>query len=162
MRCTIYQWLISGALDGGKPLGRSTRRHLERCERCRRFWQQSMELEAGLLEQVPQATPPQVYRPGLRIGPVLAATAGLAAAAVLVVAILLPHDGKTNPAKANSSSSLHMDVVAKALAPADSLAAVGELASAGMQAEMARLAEDFKAATGAMLTYLPINTAEKQ
>lgn len=162
MRCTIYQWRISGAMDGGKPLGRLTRNHMETCECCRRFWRGAMELEAGLLEQSARADAPQVYRPPLRIGPVLAATAGLAAAAVLLVAFLLPPGAKTGPGKPAASEPFPLGRVVQMLQPAESLRAFDELASANLRGEMNRLRADVQAATGAMLSYLPLRTTDNQ
>ena len=37
MFCRFHKFMISNALDGGKPLGRLTRRHLQRCHACNRF-----------------------------------------------------------------------------------------------------------------------------
>jgi len=37
MFCSIYKWLISQALDSGKPAKSLIRRHLRRCASCREF-----------------------------------------------------------------------------------------------------------------------------
>jgi hypothetical protein len=35
--CRIYRWKLSGAIDSGKPLSGSVKRHLLRCSSCREF-----------------------------------------------------------------------------------------------------------------------------
>lgn len=53
MFCSIYKWLISQALDSGKPLSKSLSRHLNRCTSCREFVNLHRSLEEMNIKDLP-------------------------------------------------------------------------------------------------------------
>jgi hypothetical protein len=63
MLCFIHKWKISHALDTGKPLSRSTGRHLFACETCREFYRTGGEVGRRL--SMDAASLLQEPRPGL-------------------------------------------------------------------------------------------------
>jgi hypothetical protein len=103
MKCSIHRWNISRAFDSGEPLGSLTRLHLVHCEACREFFRLAEDTGRrltddaalllgdtlpGLSERVRRAIAaqeeaPSLSRPrSLRLKPVLAAAAALAAVGI--------------------------------------------------------------------------------
>jgi len=102
--CRIYRWKVSGAIDSGKPLSGTVKRHLLRCASCREFAGIAEEtgrrltrdaevligsVDPSLAKRVQGALGDQLespashpkaswrLRPGMRLRPVLAAAAAL-------------------------------------------------------------------------------------
>ncbi len=55
MFCVFYKWFISDALDNGKALSPRLQRHIDRCPRCRHFYETMNQLGRALAAQAPQA-----------------------------------------------------------------------------------------------------------
>jgi len=170
MNCWICQWRISSALDGGKPLGRWTRGHIERCDTCRRFWENSVRLEQQLRTESPVPA-----APGGAVGRViylrpafwLAAAAGIGVIA-LILALLFSGPKPSEPpsiaesppqtppgAPAVAERPRGEPLTALAARPDRLLMSLPEPGTAALARQLDDLASDARAAAGAMLAYLP-------
>jgi len=102
MRCLLYRWVMIRDLDAARAPSDRLLRHLDRCERCRRRYEQQVELAARLRKAAPVApplVPPLQHRilttvgarrPGTHLLRRLApGIAGLAAAAIVILVALL-------------------------------------------------------------------------
>jgi len=75
--CKIYRWKLSGAIDSGKPISGTVKRHLLRCASCREFARlaedtgRRLSRDAGVLvESVDQSLAKRVQASlGDRVGP---------------------------------------------------------------------------------------------
>ncbi len=153
MLCSVYQWLISAALDGDKPLGRLTTRHVERCRRCGEFWRASaavdhrLRVEACAAAPVSQRSARSVLPLPHLVGRAL--LSGFALAAIILLAVAL---GPPGPKPVRVRGPEPPDPVGVVLAPVDE---VQHLAAASAQAEMDHLAQDTRDAARMLLSYLP-------
>ncbi|NLW86054.1 MAG: hypothetical protein GXY38_04205 [Planctomycetes bacterium] len=86
MLCRIRQFQISAALDNGRDVSRSLRRHINKCDRCREFWQNILLLGAELSDQAATVA----HRPAFAhrvVWPLW--RPALAAAAIIIAAVAL-------------------------------------------------------------------------
>jgi len=167
MRCILYQWLISRALDGG---GRLPLRHMQKCQSCRRFYQRSVLLvrELRAEAQALAPAPPQV-RPARSWRGHLAVAAGVvaaAAAAWAIVAILTapraPGPGAAAPPRARRPAPAGRPAVA-ALPGAlptrmtGELESVAEAAKAPLVRQVHNISDTAADAGRTLLSCLPIS-----
>lgn len=149
MWCSICQWLISAALDGDKPLGRVTTRHVQRCPRCRQFWQASAAVDLRLRMDTCAAPPARRSSPG-RVLPLPGLVGrGLLSAAALAAIILL--------AIALGPPGTPRRIRRPVPDPGNYMSDVEKLATAPAKAEMNHLAQDAQDAAKTLLSYLPTN-----
>jgi len=117
MFCSIYKWYISRALDSGKSLPGSVRRHIRRCASCREFAQFTESLENRFVEDMPgflddynKALNEKIIsaldkHPGPKsapkrrpaLVPVLAAASALLVISICIVWLVLPSSNKITP-----------------------------------------------------------------
>ena len=148
MWCSIYQWLISTALDGDKPLGRATARHVRHCRRCGEFWQASaavdrrLRIDSCVAPPASQSIPRRVLPLGHLVGRALLGATALAAIILLAVALSPP--GPQPPLPPDPGEFV-------------SVQAVQDFATAPASAEMNHLAQDAQDAAKVLLSYLPTN-----
>ena len=179
MWCSVYQWMISSALDSEKRLGRWTSRHIARCDDCRRFWEASARLEERLRTDAPQAAPALAplrvgsalagaRRSGLRKRPLILRPAFLiptAAVAILVVAFfmlsgdrkpMMPKDDivkEPRPVELPEVAAL----VDQSLTAERLVISLNEAGCAVFVEEMENLVRDARAGAGVLLAYLPLD-----
>ncbi len=157
--------MISSALDSGRPLSRTVRRHITRCDGCRRFSEASLHLEDELRANAAQAVPPLApagNRPLLLRPAPLALTA--AAGAVILVLALLVSPGDQTPTTGQQhpiETSLHAGFpniagLVEGEFTADTLVASLDRAGAAVfRQEMENLTRDGRAIADVVLAYLP-------
>ena len=153
MLCSIYQWLVSAALDGDKPLGRLTKRHVGRCPRCGEFWRASAALDQRLRVDSCAAVPAGRRSPG-RVLPLpglvgRALLAATALAAIILLAVLLSRRGPHKPVSPAPAPGVPTEFV--------SVRELEDYAAAPARAEMNHLARDTRDAARVLLSYLPTN-----
>ena len=148
MWCSIYQWLISTALDGDKPLGRVTTRHVRHCRRCGQFWRASeavdrrLRIDSCAAPPASQSISRSVLPLPRLVGRALLGASALAAIILLAVALRPPD---VDPAPLGVPT----DFV--------SAQAVQVFVTAPAEAEMNHLAQDAQDAAKVLLSYLPTN-----
>ncbi len=172
MLCSIYQWLISSALDGDKPLGRLTRRHIARCHGCRAFWEGGIRLEDRLRADAPLAGASLLaagHAPGRRpllLRPAFWVPLAAAAAVIIGVAVFIatraqeaappvprrPIARRPRPAPPAVPAALRADRLVVSLHGAG---------TAMMEAEIDHLADDARAAAGTLAAYLSVDPASR-
>ncbi len=177
MWCSIYQWLVSSAIDSDKRPARLVSRHISRCPDCRRFRQAAVRLD-GELRRPAAAPAPATGRPSAPHGggtlraeaprrlprpALIAGSVVVLAIAVAVIAFLALHrPGEplrreiARPPHASELDGLVLPISPDA-ALNESVLAFERLAAASVQAEAGNVAHDAKAVAGVLLTYLPVD-----
>jgi hypothetical protein len=116
MLCPIYKWMISRAMDSGKPISGMVARHVRGCSSCREFARLSEELErrltkdAAVLLESADIAPGEKMRSLLgtrpdsssrarhsRLRPVFAAAASLAVVSVSIIWLTTSRPNKMPP-----------------------------------------------------------------
>ncbi|HOW69430.1 MAG TPA: hypothetical protein PKY77_02415 [Phycisphaerae bacterium] len=128
MICLYYRWRISTALDSDDRSARLPERHLRRCPACRDFLERGLQLGEALREEPVSASLGIAGSGGSR--PIQRAwrpvTAGLAAAACIALAVLLPtvwRSASSPPAANSDGSSVQISIPALPPLSADRLLA---------------------------------------
>jgi hypothetical protein len=158
--CDHHQRRISAALDEGGELADRTRRHLERCEACRRFQRRAAHLEGLLRGPTPDAARPDLpdaRQAWLRRLRPLAAAAGLAAAIALGWSLLAGGEEPPPPAPVVARAPAPA-VPAALFSPAEAVATPWEGLAGGsdpLTRGVGHVAGDVRAAVATMISYLP-------
>jgi len=120
MFCTLYKWLISQAVDSGKPVSGLVRRHLRGCAACREYAQFSQSINQrsaqdigdilkahdGALDEkiisglskAPESRTPSARKPVLI--PAVAAASALFIIAISIILLTIPKSSPFDPLKA--------------------------------------------------------------
>jgi hypothetical protein len=170
MLCSIYKQKISRAMDSGKSLSGLAKRHLRRCESCRKFVRISEELgqrlteDAAALLQGADASPGErvmislgtrAKSPSLpkcrRLRPVLAAAASVTVVSVSVVWLITFRPNKMPP----------LDTVFEFGTPGTYLEKAWQKAESPYAAEIRELKQAFKSKADAIQACLDVNLGEK-
>lgn len=179
MLCNVYRQELSKSLDTGEALPTMLAVHVATCDACREYTESLTALEGRLRQSVPPTAPlPDELRERIRRSVAAASVtpavtlrrrmvpvlAGLAAAACIALAVIFylatrtPQINDHTPVVEKPRPSNPLAIIGRMRSEGLgglSLQRAGALASAPMEEEMQRVANDARAVGEALLAHLP-------